>query len=316
MKLVLALVVGTLTGLAVPVLAQAPVADGGVALVSPDEVSAGVMAPGAWLIAAGGPGAQRQQQAGPLANLLGKRLGLTDEDKTAIKDAVKQLREAKQALRQKLVQVLRLAAAKDGKEEELKQALAEFSEAKEKMDAVQREVEGKLRNNLKIAERPRVEAALLALGILDNGLGGPALRRQVRPAPLQRQRGGVQGPAFGPGYGPGRMGYRGIPPSGGRGGGWPAMGPQMFRLPRMGYGVEPWGGPTPAPGVPLAAEWPQVQAGWGTPLPYPQPAFNPWGPARDMLIPNAAPQPGPTAWPLVPDLAQPADGDDLLDYLW
>lgn len=316
MKLVLALVVVIFTGLALPALAQAPVADEGVGVVSADEVSAGIVAPADLLVAAGVPVAQRQQQVAPLANLLGKRLGLTDEDKAAIKDAVKQLREAKQALRQKLAGALRLAGAKEGKEEELRQALAEFSAAKEKMEAVQGEVDQKLRRDLKVAERPRVEAALLTLGVLDNGLGGPALQPQVGTRPLLRQRRGMRGPAMGPGFGRGRMGYLGMPPLGGWRGGRPAAGPPMFRVPRMGYEVEPWDGPTAAPGVPPATQWPQVQAGWGPPLPYPQPAFDPWGPASDLLIPNAAPQPGPTARPPVPDLVRPAGEDDLLDYLW
>lgn len=311
MKLTVLVMVGMVSaGLVVPALAEEPVAATAHAVVAatetPEEIAPNSSDPAPEPSAPGKAWRQGQPHPGALLGLFGQRLGLSDEDKKAIKDAAKELQKARQAARQKLAAVLRPALAKKGKEEELSRTLAEFREAKEKLEAVQREVDRRLREQLKLSEGPRVEAALLLLGILDNGLG----RTAFRPGVGARMRGWGRTPIPAPGLGlryrRGQMGYPGLPPQAMRGGGF---GPRLYPIPQQG--IWGWGGGWPGMGerVPPFGQTPYGIA----PVP---PPSNVWQPAPAMLLSAPPYQPEGEEDRFLLSLPELVPESDLLEYLW
>lgn len=324
MRLTVLMLVGLVGALAVPALAQQPGAFPGPTFVGADDpfVELAATDGGQPFAGPGGPGAAwgpgPGQGRGGRPGRLAERLGLTDEDKQIIKDAVKPLREARQAARRQLLQVLRLAVAGEGQEDKLTQALAEFRTAKDNLDAVQRQVDETLRTGLNLATRPRVEAALLALGILDNGFGVPLIQRRMRQQPPGWGRGGQ--PFAGPGYGWGQPGQPGFP-------GGPMGQPGFQGGPMQGGGYGPgswqmpwgsqqgWGGGWPGMGQPGQPAYPFPQMGYGAgPLP-PSPEMWQGGPPMPLPPGEAAfgGEEGPMPW----DMTGPAPQDEeFLEYLW
>ena len=129
-----------------------------------------------------GKGAHFGQPWGRLA----EKLGLTEEDEGVIKEAAKEIKEARQGARLALIQTLKVARDKASSDEQIEQAVSQFEDAKKNLESAQRDAEAKLRSGLHLGDRPRLEAALLGLGILDNGMGGPAFKPAGKPVPKGR----------------------------------------------------------------------------------------------------------------------------------
>lgn len=183
------LLVGLLAALVVPALARQALAADEPTAISADKTPQVEKAPGARAGAAVAPrmrqramAQQRQRLADARVQALAKRFGLNEKQQQTIKGAARRLMQARRVARLRLSKVMRLAQARDGQETELTQALAEFRKAKANVDRVQQAVDRRLRRELKLSGRPRLEAALLSAGILDNGLGGPAVGPSRLPA--------------------------------------------------------------------------------------------------------------------------------------
>ena len=121
-----------------------------------------------------------------------------------------------------------MSADEKATEAQARQALTDFQAKRDQYKQNLAAARKQLAADLKLAERPRLEAALTAMGVLDNGLLSMGGRGRMG----QGGAGGTGMPGSGgPGMGPGAMG--------------PGMGPGM---PPGGPGGQ--GGPPPAPGSP------------------------------------------------------------------
>jgi len=126
-----------------------------------------------------------------------KQQGFTDEDIAALKQFNQEREAAQRALNEafrSLVQTARMTGATD---DQARLAVAQYREAMKTYEAALEASRKKLDERIHYSTRPKVEAILLSLGVLDNGLGfgiGIGLRggfgaRGERPGQGQAPRG-------------------------------------------------------------------------------------------------------------------------------
>lgn len=137
----------------------------------------------------GGGGHNPGQGAAQIAKAL-KALGLTAQDMEAVRTCVKARTEARGELAKQLQEAGKIARDKNATEEQAKSAVVHYREAMKAFSAKNAAAEKALKEAVNFGQRPKVELALLALGVIDNGLG---------------QRGGQRPPGAGQG-GPGGQG--------------------------------------------------------------------------------------------------------------
>ncbi|MGQ9731807.1 MAG: OmpH family outer membrane protein [Candidatus Zipacnadales bacterium] len=153
--------------------------------------------------------------------------GGTEEDGKKITAFFEQRQTSTQALREEFGKLRDLLENPNATDAQIKQALAAF---KTKRDAAQAELKAqreKLAADLKLANRPRLEASLLMVGVLDNGMIGAG---RFGPRSMRRGAEGAMGPGSAAGRGPGA----GMAPPGGG-----SLGPGA-----------PQGTPSPQPSAP------------------------------------------------------------------
>ena len=182
-------------------------------------------APGAGPGGGGGRGGGMGQQRTPeeaakarldgLVQMLGQQAGITDQDKQALTTCMVAQENIRRGLRQKLtamVEAIRANAA----DADIAKQLAAYMTAMQATQPQKAAAEQTLTTALNLAQRPKLHAALLMLGVLDNGMPGGGMMGMGR-------RGGGQGGPGGPGGGPGGPGG-----GGGQGGAnpMPAQPPQ------------------------------------------------------------------------------------------
>lgn len=165
---------------------------------------------------ASGPG-QRGDRMGQGPNLeqmidnMAQRMGLTDAEKAATKKAMRAKNEAATPLGQELRKLREISRNRQATDRQISAALKSFDKAlavyRQKVKAIEKQLIG--------AVSLRARAALTAMGIIDNGMGGMGF-------------GGRGGP--GAGFGGGRRQRNGDgSTSGSSGSGQGVQGPQVIR---------------------------------------------------------------------------------------
>jgi len=164
----------------------------------------------------GGMGQQRtpeqaaQQRLDALVQMMGQQVGITDQDKQALTTCMVEQEKIRQDLRQKLMAMVQAIRA-NATDADIAQQLAAYMTAMQAAQPQKAAAEQTLTTALNLAERPKLHAALLMLGVLDNGMPSGGMMG------MGGRRGGGQG---------GRGGAGG---AGGQGGGanpMPAQPPQ------------------------------------------------------------------------------------------
>ncbi len=134
---------------------------------------------------AGGGAARRMDQYREAMRQRLTAAGATEEEAQAISAFVQARFRAHMPLRQQL-QSLREAAGAEATEAQAKEAVSKYEAAmKTALDTVAKG-EADLRAKLKLADRAKLHAALLSMGVLDNGMGGMGMGfmgRGGRPGP-------------------------------------------------------------------------------------------------------------------------------------
>ena len=152
------------------------------------------------------PGARGDRMGAPadmeqMLNMVLDRIGLTEAEKAAAKKAARAKMEATNALRQELRALAEAAQKEKATNKELSAALRRFDAALSAHRQKVKAIDAQLVKAISLKAR----AALTAIGVIDNGMGGRFGRRM-------------------------REGAAGQPPSGGRGGSGPgARRPQSPR---------------------------------------------------------------------------------------
>jgi membrane protein involved in colicin uptake len=151
--------------------------------------------------------------------------GGTKEDSDKLTAYFETRRTATQAARDELEKLSDMAADEKASDADVAKALAAFRGTRDKAKAQLEADRAALVKDLDLAKRPKLEAALTAFGILDNGIGGPRMGRGGFGGGRGGGGGGGGGFGGGQGGGPGGGGGMGGPgggtggPGGGPGGG-------------------------------------------------------------------------------------------------
>lgn len=146
-----------------------------------------------------------------------EQAGGTEEDAAKV-TAFFDKRQANTAeLREALNRLRELSADEKATDQQVAAALADFRKKRDKAKS-QLEADRKaLARDLRLEKRPRLEAALTVLGVLDNGLAGARMMRMGQGGPGGGMGGGMPGGPGGGIGGPG-MGGPGAPKGGPAGG--------------------------------------------------------------------------------------------------
>jgi len=145
-----------------------------------------------------------------MIDMMAERLGLTEPEKVATKNAVRAKLEAAAPLNQGLRALAELARNEQATDKELSAALKRFDAA---LAAYRQQVKA-IDAQLIKAVSPKAQAALTAIGVIDNGVG-------MRFGGRMRPRGDAGGPGGRRTRGPGAGGFGGPGPG--------AQGPQVIR---------------------------------------------------------------------------------------
>lgn len=110
-----------------------------------------------------------------------KPQGLTDDEIKVVIQFQNGRREAQAPLMQEFQKLMQLSQNKEATDEQAKAALDQYRAARKTSEATVEEARKKLDEAIHYTTRPKVEAALLLLGILDNGIQGGRMMGGRRP---------------------------------------------------------------------------------------------------------------------------------------
>jgi hypothetical protein len=135
----------------------------------PGPVPASPPAPG------GGPGGQEKAGGGPgggggLARMI-EQAGGTEEDSKKVTAWFEKRQAASTELREALTKLREISSDEKATDEQAAKALADFQKVRDKSKADLEADRKTLAKELNLASRPKLEAALTVIGVLDNGGG-------------------------------------------------------------------------------------------------------------------------------------------------